>query len=406
MNADRKIIGTVLLAAILSLTPGTLRAEDVFAECSVSSPTASYGESVTIKLSVYTRSWFTDGVQFPQMENQDGILLRNGRSYSHKVTENGISYTAVTQEYIYYPLTPGDYFLKFGQMKVSTPLSGEYMGRQMTVDVSPARLMVEESPAYRMHVTPSADLSVSQTFEVPDSLSPGDVIVRNITIKAKDVPAAFISPVTFRDSSHSSISMTAERPRYSTSVSDGIVEGRMSMKIYCQVSDSGEVRLPQIRIPYWNTSKKRAEVRVLEGRAFHVRPEDVHDAIQASVQVPEVKQKEKTSVFLRRIMAVTALSIVVMTAALSVLKIMSGNSRTAIFIRLVFCRDPFCFHNLLYAYARKSECLSFRELALTKRGLDKRYSEIDVILFGKTSAMGKPELPFRKRAGLLLRMLF
>ena len=70
---------------LLLLSPQQIAATDVFATCCVMQSVLSWGEPFSITLAVYTRTWFTEGVSFPEMTKQNGVLLKSGRS--HTLTE-------------------------------------------------------------------------------------------------------------------------------------------------------------------------------------------------------------------------------------------------------------------------------------------------------------------------------
>lgn len=268
MRTSDNIFRCVVIFLLL-LSSRQAEATDVFATCRVMQSTLSWGEPFSITLAVYTRTWFTEGVFFPEMEKQNGVLLKSGRSHTLTETIGGERYSVIEQNYIYYPFEPGEQLIRFGELTVYSPLPNEYQGAKHTLVIPPKKIEVRIPHAQSTHVTTAHQLKVEQDFDLPDTLHAGDVVARTLRFSASGVPAAFIVMPQVADTLKQ-IRTTREQPEYATDFHRGNVSGRAVQRILYQPVDSGTFVLPQITVNYWSLKSRRMEKIVLEGKTVYV----------------------------------------------------------------------------------------------------------------------------------------
>lgn len=259
------------VAFLLLLFPQQAAATDVFATCRIAQSVLSWGEPCSITLAVYTRTWFTEGVSFPEMEKQDGVLLKSGRSHTLTETIGGERYSVIEQDYVYYPFETGEQFLRFGELTVYSPLPNKYRGTKHVLSIPPKKIDVRIPYEQSAHTTTAHLLKVEQNFELADTLRVGDVVTRTLHFSASGVPAAFIVLPQVADTMKQ-IRTIPEQPDYATDFHHGSVSGRAIQRILYQPVDSGTFVLPPIMVDYWSLKSRRMEKIILEEKTVHILP--------------------------------------------------------------------------------------------------------------------------------------
>lgn len=246
-------------------------ATEVFATCRILQSALSWGEPCSITLAVYTRTWFTEGVSFPEMTKQNGVLLKSGRSHTLTETIGGERYSVIEQGYVYYPFQTGEQLIRFDDLIVYSPLPNEYRGTKHILSIPPQKIDVRIPYAQSVYASTAYQLKVEQDFELPDTLRMGDVVARTLLFNAVGVPAAFIVLPQVTDTLKR-IRIISEQPDYATDFHRGNVSGRAIQRILYQPVDSGTFVLPPITVDYWSLKSRRMEKTILEGKTVHILP--------------------------------------------------------------------------------------------------------------------------------------
>lgn len=255
----------------LLLFPQRLMAADVFTSCRINKEELAWGEACRITLAVYTRTWFTEGISFPGMVGQSGVLLKPDRSYTSTEIIGSERYSVISQEYLYYPFDTGEQQIRFGGIGVQTPSVGEYKSKKQLLDFPDKKIKVHADPTQHLRLTNAMRLKASQCFEMPDTLHVGDVILRRIDYTASGVPAAFIVMPEVKDTL-SYARIIQEQPTYLTELKNEGASGQATQRILYQLTDSGTLTLPSIQVDYWSLKHKRVNRLTLEGKVIHVLP--------------------------------------------------------------------------------------------------------------------------------------
>lgn len=386
-KSSRCFQANLLSLLFLLLFPQWLTAADVFTRCHINKEKLVWGEACRITLAVYTRTWFTEGVSFPDMAGQSGVLLKPDRSYTSTEIIGGNRYSVISQEYVYYPLGTGEQVIRFGSIEVHTPSAGEYKskkllldfpGKQITVHAASVQHQQLTASAQHLRLTTATKLKAHQSFEMPDTLRVGDVIVRRIDYTASGVPAAFIVLPEVSDTL-SYAHVIQEQPAYLTELKNKNVSGRATQKILYQLTDSGTFTLPSIQVDYRSLKHKRINRLTLEEKAIHVLPalytSDLPLPKEKLVSMAdEINGKGIEKLFYAGILfSFVALLLFIMYWRKYV--------RRSIYWKVLSASDFLQLYDALYKYARTLHFNDFREVADKDVKLRNCYDELMLRLF-------------------------
>lgn len=367
----------VFSTLILFLCSQILMGADTFTRCRIGKSKLQWGEACHITLEVYTRTWFTEGVSFPTMSGQNGVLLKQDRSYTSSETINGERYSVIAQDYLYYPLSVGRQGIRFDGIEVQTPPVGEYKGKKQSLSFSPKTIEVSTADAQNLRQTTALRLKTTQHFEMPDTLRVGDVVTRHIEYVASGVPAAFIVMPEFKDTL-SYARLVQEQPVYLTELRDGQVVGRATQKILYQLIDSGTFTLPFVEVDYWLSKSRRMERLILKDKEIHVLPSvyrpDISPEFTAS-EPEDLVSRER----LKRMIRVGVI-LVLCSFLLYVVhhrKSICGN----MYWQMLKSSDYPQLYDILYRYARSLHYDNFQSLADEYANLQRWYSTFGIKLF-------------------------
>lgn len=212
MKSAGNIYGlTMALAILLICSP--LRAEkkdaNIWASVQFNKRSVVVGEPLMVTITVYTSTWFTSPPEFSEIQVPDAIMVEyQQRTGSMRKTIGNKSYPAIEKKYLVYPLKEGENSLPSLSIVTECPPEGDYKGKRKVI----------ESPARTFRVDPVADgvemeqwltasnVKLSEQWDRPlEDLKQGDVLERQITIKAYGALAALIPPLQLEDTDFGNI---------------------------------------------------------------------------------------------------------------------------------------------------------------------------------------------------------
>lgn len=350
-------------------------ATDVFATCRISQSKLSWGEPCSITLAVYTRTWFTEGVSFPEMAGQNGVLLKSDRSHTFAETIGRERYSVVEQDYVYYPFEAGEQLLRFGELTVYSPLPNEYQGTKHILAIPPKKIEVRIPPAQSIHATTAHLLKVEQDFELPDTLRVGDVVARTLRFSASGVPAAFIVLPQVTDTLNR-IRMTQEQPDYATDFHRGNVSGCAVQRILYQPADSGTFTLPPITVDYWSLKSRRMEKIILAGKTVRVLSAPGGFPAQKAT----VTEKSGYSNLAVRCVAIVSVCMATLFLCLGIYRL-AERVRCRPDWKILTASGYPQLYDSLYVYARFRHFDNFQDLAQMNPNLQNWYKGFQIRLF-------------------------
>ena len=355
-------VAVSMLLLLLTASATIAQNEKPFARCKVNRSTTLWGVPSKITLSVFTPTWFAEGVTFPKMKEQAGVSIQNGRSYTHSEQIKGVRYSVVSQDYLYYLLQEGEHSIEFDKFSVSTPPIGGFKGELKNIIVPTTKVNVSLSKGQSSNQTTAMDITVKQQFIAQDTIRVGDVINQVIDWKAKGVPAAFIILPQQSDSlEYATVYHT--KPTYKTAMEFGQMYGSAKQKLTYLFTKAGVFDLPATEMSYWNLKSKRVKKVATESKSVVVLP-----ALNATTNQEDMTILAEKRYNYSALIPIILLVLCLLIAAILIRKRRKLNLNNPIHIRLIIVFSHLLFkkhlhlYDDLYIYARIIGFNNFEEM--------------------------------------------
>lgn len=268
-------------------------------------PTDAYiGQPVQLKVSVYTSTWFTSGIDVGNIQ-VDGALTVYFRSVSSTKTINGEKYAGVDFYYNLFPTDDGIVNIPELKIQVESPKDGDFKGIKSIVKTAPKNLSIKAVP---LGYNPNnwlvaTSLNISEKWSTPlADVKVGDVVQRTINRSAGGTLSEFI-PVTIWESTDG-ISIYPKRAQVKTNKSKTGVSAQRIENVNYLFEKEGEIVLPAIEYVYWNSANKKFYKKQIDSITIQVKP-NADLAMLASIKktlqkenVEETEQEDKAFLIL------------------------------------------------------------------------------------------------------------
>jgi hypothetical protein len=196
-------IYAILLAVLLWMTALPLMAEtkatNIWASVQFNKRSVVVGEPLLVTITVYTSTWFTAPPEFSEIQVAEAMMVDyQQRTGSMRKTIGLKSYPAIEKKFVVYPFRVGLNSLPALTIVVESPPEGDYKGKRRVIK-SPERTFTVEAPPNgtdRQNWLSAYSVRLTEHWDRPlDWLKQGDVLERQLSIRAYGALAALIPPL-------------------------------------------------------------------------------------------------------------------------------------------------------------------------------------------------------------------
>jgi len=175
------------------------RAANIWASVQFNKRTVVVGEPLLVTITVYTSTWFTTSPEFSEIQVPEAMMVDyQQRTGSIRKTIGNKTYPAIEKKFVVYPFRVGENSLPALTIVVESPPEGDYKGKRRVI-LSPERTFTVLAPPDGIHIEnwlTAFNVSLNERWDKPlDQLKQGDVLNRQITIRANGALAALIPPL-------------------------------------------------------------------------------------------------------------------------------------------------------------------------------------------------------------------
>ncbi len=254
----------------------------VFFETSVSKSSVYVQEEL-----IYTvRLYYVDAISGdfpapPRLENAVIETIENERRFESIVDNR--RFFVLEKKYAIYPQRSGSLEIPREAFSGTRGRGNFFSSRERVGAVSEGhRLRVKPRPAAfsGTHWLPASNVSMSETWKGNlDELVVGEPINREITLNVSGVAASLLPPMTTADIDGAKTYQ--DPPNTESTPTDEGMRAVLTTTIGVVPTREGSIEIPEVRIPWWNTSSDRQEVAVIPARRL-----EVNAGVMPSVSVP------------------------------------------------------------------------------------------------------------------------
>lgn len=244
--------------------------KDAFIELATDKEQVYVQEQLVITLKLYFTGNLLRG-ELSEPEHPTALIEPLGNQREYREFRDNREYRVVERRYAVFPQEPGDMtFAPFRFEGQTRDASGavKYLRDSaqlftITVDAPPASFSGDTW-------LPASNLTLSEA-DIPAQLAmdTGDSLTRTLTVTASGLTSEALPPLP--DNLPDNLRSYPDAPERQTDIIASGLEGRLTQSAALVAVSPGEVTLPEIRIPWWDTTTDTEKVAVLPAHTVTIR---------------------------------------------------------------------------------------------------------------------------------------
>jgi len=264
---------------------------DSFVELSADKAEVYVQEQLVLTVQLYFSGNLIRG-ELSDPQHPDAIIESLGKQREFTTQRGGKRYRVVERRYAIFPQTPGELELppiRFeGQVREPNGALRFLRDSQQLYPVQ-VKPVPASYPADKPWL-PADNLALAENG-LPDTktLTAGSNLTRNIVMQAAGLPSEALPPLTV--DYPGALRHYPEQPRRSTEPTPDGLESTLQLEAALVPVHSGEITIPEVRVPWWNTQTDQLEEAVLPARSYQIEG----GSVAAEPLISEPSQPEPTT---------------------------------------------------------------------------------------------------------------
>ncbi|MCX7118084.1 MAG: BatD family protein [Legionellales bacterium] len=231
---------------------------------SVSKPFVNQQVLYTVKL--YHHQQLLDAAyQPPQVE--DALMVPLGDARRYESTLEGRPYAVEEQKYAIFSQKKGPLTIHSPTLNALVMAS---IPERLSARTKDTTLQVLPVPKQEKAIDwlPASQVSLTEIYDQGDTLKEGNTLTRTVTLQAQGLPAQLLPNLSMVGGPLFHVYM--EKPILTNTASDQALMGRMEVKATYLLNHAGQITLPKVQVPWFDTVTGKNEVATLPARSFFV----------------------------------------------------------------------------------------------------------------------------------------
>ena len=279
-------------------------AQGIFSTVTSNKSAVYVGEPIAITISVYTPTWFTQGVDIGNL-TVNGAFTVYFRSVSTSRKIKGQTYAGIQFIYNVFPFQEQDIVIPALSFEVESPKIGGYKGIRRKVQSKEKVIKIKPTPSDidRDQWFVTGGMTVRENWKGNlKAVKVGDVLERTITRNTRNTVAELIPPILW--DSISSVSSYPIRPSVTTNKTRTDISAIRTDGVKYLFEEEGDIVLADMEFSWWNPYQKKYLKRTIKGRTLSVQPnpdlgilKTIKDSLavkQELIRAEETKKEAKT----------------------------------------------------------------------------------------------------------------
>ncbi len=264
--------GLILVLGALLLFPTPVRAQ-VSVSVNLNRKSVYVQQPFHVTVTVYTRTWFTQPVEFGNLQVPNAFIVPFDKSQPGMFTVGGRQYPGIQFYYIVFPYKAGNFTIPSLEITAYSPPEGGSQAHKLVLHTTPQPYTVKDVPA---ELKKAGNWFVAKKVTLHDSWNPsgteykvGDVIKRTITINAAGTLPQFI-PNLSEEEKLDWASAYPQDPVLTDTRGGGDANGRSTQTATYLIEKPGDFTVPEVVVSYWNPYSARMEKVSTKAFKIHV----------------------------------------------------------------------------------------------------------------------------------------
>ena len=260
----------LILIIILLFQIGIKAQPHAFAKTEISKTEAYKGEALELKITVFTSTWFTKGVN-PGNIKIEGAFTIYFRSLPTTGQINNKTYAALSMFYKVFPYESGKLKIPPIEISVETPDQGDYKGKKRILKTTAKTVYIKELPVNEPNtiffVAPKVRIE-EKWSNTGNTVLTGEILQRSISINAENTLSQLLPDIIF--DTIAGVSIYKNRAVSDTKKSRTAISSFKTQTVNYLFEKESEIIIPQIIIQWFNPLNGKIYQRKLKERKFTV----------------------------------------------------------------------------------------------------------------------------------------
>lgn len=231
--------------------------------------------------------------QLSELKVTDAVVTQLGETRSYETRINGVAHGVIERRFAIFPQTSGELIIP-GQ-RFSAVAGTRFRQRELGTRSALIKMDIQAKPASYPQAPwlPAKQLTIVESWpSSTDHLIQGEGITRSIRINAEGLSGAQIPAIA--QPVVNGLKYYPDQSQSDEKRSEQGIQGIRLESLAIMPTQSGLLELPEIRIPWWNTTTDKLEYAVLPARTLNIMAPA--QQLQPSVSIPEPQPETVTPI--------------------------------------------------------------------------------------------------------------
>lgn len=241
--------------------------QDLFMKATVNNEHPYVNQQIIYKVAIYNSRQILDATyEDPQLENALVIPLSTNRRY--QTLKTGMNYLVDEKTYAIFPL-------KSGKLTLISPVYNAlvfgFEPQKMRVTDNNISLNVQPAPQTfsGKEWLPAREIRLTEDYEsVNQPLKVGDTLIRKVQLHGVGIPAQLLPIPNFAENGNYNV--YPEKGKYLNQIQQGEIVSNIDIKVTYLLNQSGQITLPEVKLPWFNTKTGKEEIAGLPAKTVSV----------------------------------------------------------------------------------------------------------------------------------------
>jgi len=255
--------------------------DEIFIFSEVSKERVYVQEQLLYTIKLYYSISFDQGAQLTSPQVADSVVQQLGSDETYSEIVEGVRYNVTERNFVIFPQSSGEltippvYFTATVGRRggLTRFFNNRTSVREINLSSNIHLIDVQGKPASFPGQTwlPASNISIIESWSGPvENLSIGESVTRNIQIAANGLSSSLLPGISYDDAP--GLKFYPDQPEREDSANELGVTGSRTEGTAIVPSEAGDFVIPELVIPWWNTTTDSLERAVIPARTITVLP--------------------------------------------------------------------------------------------------------------------------------------